>query len=139
MSMWGTLPRVFDRVCAYHADQVAIVDGERRITYREMGAWANRVAAGLAALGVEQGERVGLLMPNTLEFIPTQYGIWKRGTALVQMPSRAGAEDLRFFLTESRASTVVYHAQFDETVAKIRPQLPDLRRAIRLGDRKSVV
>lgn len=134
MSMWGTLPRVFDRVCAYHADQVAIVDGERRITYREMGAWANRVAAGLAALGVEQGERVGLLMPNTLEFIPTQYGIWKRGTALVQMPSRAGAEDLRFFLTESRASTVVYHAQFDETVAKIRPQLPDLRRAIRLGD-----
>ncbi|MPZ83631.1 MAG: AMP-binding protein [Actinophytocola sp.] len=131
--MWGTLPRVFDRACTYHADRTAVVDGDRRISYREMGAWANRVANGLVSLGVEQGDRVGLLMPNSLEFIPTQYGIWKTGAALVQMPTRAGAEDLRFFLAESGASTVVYHARFDEAVAKIRGELPALRRLIRLG------
>jgi acyl-CoA synthetase (AMP-forming)/AMP-acid ligase II len=62
--MWGTLPEVFDRVCLNHAESTAIVDGDRRLTYQEMLAWANRVANGLSALGVMPGDRVGLLHPN---------------------------------------------------------------------------
>ncbi len=134
MSMWGTLPRVFDRVCSSFPDRTAIVAGKDRVSYREMWTWANRVANGLAGLGVGKADKVGMLMPNVLEFIPTQHGIWKSGAALVQMPARATADDLRFFLSEADASTLIYHSQFDEAVAKIRTQLPRLTRIIRLGD-----
>jgi acyl-CoA synthetase (AMP-forming)/AMP-acid ligase II len=130
----GTLPRAFDRACSYHAEKTALVDGDRRITYRRMAAWANQVGNGLASLGVGRGDRVGMLLPNCLEFIPTQHGIWKSGAAAVQMPARASADDQRFFLTESGASALIYHEQFDDTVSKLRANLPQMTALIRVGD-----
>ncbi|WP_166351161.1 AMP-binding protein [Phytoactinopolyspora limicola] len=130
--MWTTLPDVFDRACLYHRDRIALVAGDRQLTYRELNEWANRVAHGLADLGIQQGDPVGLLMPNCLEFIPTQYGIWKAGCVLVQMPARAAPADVRYFLAESGATTLIYHAAFDAAIAEIRPELGELR-TVRLG------
>ncbi len=134
MSMWQTMPRLYDRVCLDHADRIAVIESGRHLTYRQLGQWGNRVALGLRSLGLITGDRVGVLMPNCLEFIPTQYGVWKAGGAVVQMPTRASAEDQRFFLAEANASTLIYHEQFDDVVAAVMPQLPNLRRLIRLGD-----
>ncbi|GAA4385830.1 long-chain fatty acid--CoA ligase [Tsukamurella soli] len=84
-------------------------------------------------LGVTRGESVGLLMPNCLEFIPTQYGIWKSGAAMVQMQARASANDLLHFLTTSGATTLIYHDKFDDVVAGFADRCPSLRRLIRLS------
>lgn len=130
--MWGTLPEVFDRVCLYYAERTAIRDGDRFITYREMQRWANRVANGLGALGVAPGERVGLLLPNVLEFIPTQHGVWKAGAVLVQMPTRASAATQRTNLAQTAATTLIYHAQFDDVAREIVTGLPNLKTIIRL-------
>ncbi|WP_250291064.1 AMP-binding protein [Frankia sp. CiP1_Cm_nod1] len=132
--MWGTLPTVFDRVTLYYADSTAIIDGDRRLTYRQTQQWANRVANGLIALGVGKGERVGLLLPNVLEFIPSQHGIWKAGAVLVQLPTRAAAAGHRSNLKQADATTLIYHAQFDSTVAEVVAGLPELRHVIRLDD-----
>jgi len=132
--MWGTLPEVFDRACTYYADSVAIVDGERRISYREMQEWANQVGNGLVAQGLQKGERVGLLLPNSLAFIPTQHGIWKSGGVLVQMPVRASASIHRTNLAQAEVTTLIYHAQFDELVCSIRDELPKLHRIIRISE-----
>lgn len=134
--MWGTLPKALDRACAYYADSVAVVDGDRRISYRELGQWANRVGNGLVTLGVQKGERVGMLLPNSLEFIPTQHGIWRCGGVLVQMPTRAVAAGHRTVLEATEATTLIYHAQFDDAVASIRGSLPKLTRLIRVGARQ---
>jgi len=133
VSTWGNLTRVFDRACAYYPDRTAVVEGDRRITYREMRDWTNRIAHGLAALGVAHGERVGMLLPNSLELVPTLFGIWRRGATLVQMPARSGIDDWRYFLRESHASTLIYHAQFDYAISKIRADLPELKHLVRLG------
>src|SRR6202051_2619165 len=132
--MWGTLPDVFDRVCLYYADSIAIRDHERSITYRQMQQWANRVANGLGALGVAPGERVGLLLPNVLEFIPTQHGVWKAGAVLVQMPTRASAATHRTNLEQTAATTLIYHAQFDDVAREIAAGLTNLKTVIRLTD-----
>jgi acyl-CoA synthetase (AMP-forming)/AMP-acid ligase II len=131
--MWGTLPEVFDRVCLYYADRTAIRDHDRSVTYRQMQRWANQVAWGLGALGVAPGERVGLLMPNTLEFIPTQHGIWKAGTVLVQMPVRASAATHRANLEQTAATTLIYHAAFDDVARELAKSLPNLKTVIRLA------
>jgi acyl-CoA synthetase (AMP-forming)/AMP-acid ligase II len=132
MTMWGTLPEVFDRVCWYYADRTAIRDQDRSLTYREMQRQANQVAWGLSALGVAPGERVGLLLPNVLEFIPAQHGIWKAGAVAVQMPTRASAATHRAHLEQAAATTLIYHAAFDEVASELAAGLPNLKTVIRL-------
>jgi acyl-CoA synthetase (AMP-forming)/AMP-acid ligase II len=132
--MWGTLPEVFDRVCLNYADSTAIVDGNRRLTYSAMLAWANRVANGLGALGVTPGDRVGLLLPNCLEFIPTQHGIWKAGAVLVQMPGRASAATHRANLEQTAATTLIYHAHFEAVAAEILRGQTNIKTVIRLDN-----
>ncbi|MBJ7337568.1 AMP-binding protein [Mycolicibacterium sp.] len=134
---WGVLPDVLDRACTYYADQVAIVEGwgdERSLTYREMNQLRNRIANGLLAIGLQKGDRVGLLMPNCLEFIPIQHAIWAAGAVLVQMPTRAAADGFRSNLAQTDATTLIYHTKFETDVAAIRDQLPKLRTLIRVGD-----
>ena len=131
--MWGTLPEVFDRACLYYADREAIRDQGRSVTYTQMRQQANQVAWGLAALGVGPGDRVGLLLPNVLEFIPTQHGIWKAGAVLVQMPVRASAAIHRTHLEQTSATTLIYHAAYDNVARELAAGLPNLKTVIRLA------
>jgi len=50
-----------------------------KITYKEMDELTNRLAAGLAELGVKKGDRVGIFMPNTPQFVMAYFGILKAG------------------------------------------------------------
>lgn len=131
--MWGPLPDVLDRACAYYADQTAIIDGYRAVTYRELYRLRNQIAYALLASGVQPGDRVGLLMPNCLEFIPIQHGIWAAGAVLVQMPIRAAVAGFRSNLAQTDATTLIYHASFESAVATIRESLPKLQTVIRVG------
>ncbi|WP_179474017.1 acyl-CoA synthetase [Mycolicibacterium vinylchloridicum] len=131
--MWGVLPDVLDRACTYYADQTAIIDADRSISYRRMLQWRNQIARALIDCGVQKGERVGLLMPNCLEFIPIQHGIWAAGAVLVQMPTRAAADGFRSNLASTDATTLIYHAKFESAVAAIKADLPKLNTLIRLG------
>jgi acyl-CoA synthetase (AMP-forming)/AMP-acid ligase II len=131
--MWGVLPDVLDRAATYYSDRLAIVDGDRSVTYRELVQSRNRIANALIASGVQKGDRVGLLMPNCLEFIPIQQAVWAAGAVLVQMPTRATADGFRSNLAQTNATTLVYHAKFEESIAAIRDQLPKLQTLVRVG------
>ena len=53
------------------------------ITYKEMNEITDRVAAALADLGVKKGDRVGIFMPNTPQFVMAYFGILKAGGVVV--------------------------------------------------------
>jgi len=57
--------RFLERASMVFPDRVAIVDGPRRITYREFACEATRLANGLVVSGIEPGARVAYLCPNT--------------------------------------------------------------------------
>lgn len=135
--MWGTMPDVLDRACGYYSSSVAVIDADRQITYRELQDWSNQIGHALVSLGVQKGERVGLLLPNSLEFIPTQHGIWKAGAVLVQMPTRAAASVHQANLDQTAATTLIYHADFDHVVAEMRDRLPKVDRFVRVGGESS--
>jgi acyl-CoA synthetase (AMP-forming)/AMP-acid ligase II len=92
------------------------------------------VANGLGALGVMPGERVGLLLPNCLEFIPSQYGIWKAGAVLVQMPGRASAATHRANLEQTAATTLIYDTHFESVAAEILTGQTNIKTVIRLDN-----
>ncbi|WP_406279300.1 AMP-binding protein [Nocardia sp. NBC_00881] len=131
--MWGTLPRLMARVTADHGDRSAIIDGDRSLTYTELAAATNRVSTGLIEAGLRPGDRVGILMPNCLEYIPTLYGVWGAGGVVTQMPARASASDFRYFLNSAATTTLIHHHNFDTALTGIRTDSPTLSTVIRLG------
>lgn len=66
-------------------------------------------------------------MPNCLEFIPIQQAVWAAGAVLVQMPTRAAAEGFKSNLAQTDATTLLYHAKFEDAVAAIRGICPSCR------------
>jgi non-ribosomal peptide synthetase component E (peptide arylation enzyme) len=71
-----TLGEVFDRSVAAHAGRVAVVDGERRVTYRQLGTLVDRLALHLAERGISRQQRVVFQLPNVLEFIVAYFACW---------------------------------------------------------------
>lgn len=64
-----------DRPCTYFLGKI--------MTFAEAGALSDRVAAGLQALGLKKGDRVGLLLPNTPTYVIFYYGVLKAGGTVV--------------------------------------------------------
>jgi phenylalanine ammonia-lyase len=73
----------------------------RRYTYAELDEWSNRVAEGLARLGIGRGDRVALFLPNIPEFAAAYLGIQKLGAVAVSMNSTLRAAETRFILKDS--------------------------------------
>src|SRR5690349_1750444 len=72
-----------EEAAAKFPDRPCTIFQGRRVSYHEMNDLADRMAAGLAAIGVKQGDRVGLFMPNIPQFVIAYYGILKAGGVVV--------------------------------------------------------
>src|SRR5262249_26934141 len=78
----------------WHAHKVAVVCGNHRITWREFNARANRVANALLDLGISTGDKIAVLMPNSIEAAETMCGILKAGGVVVPLSSLLTGPDL---------------------------------------------
>lgn len=90
-----------------YPDKVALVDGEVRLTYRELDERCNRFAHYLLSLGFEKGDRVVTVCQNSHEFVTTFFGIQKAGLVWVPVNPALGPDDIRYILEHSEARAVV--------------------------------
>ncbi|WP_370329074.1 long-chain fatty acid--CoA ligase [Mycolicibacterium hippocampi] len=91
-----------------------------RLNYTELNALANRCANVLSSLGIGEGDRVGLLMPNSVEFCCLFYGAAKIGAVAVPLNTRLAAPELDFILADSGSSVVIYGAALAAVVDAIK-------------------
>lgn len=131
--MWRSIPRVFELACHHHRDRVAVIDGDRQVTYQELHAQAAGVARGLRGLNADRGTRVGILAPNGVEFISAMYGIWMARDTLVQLPAMAHQNDVAQMLATAEAETLIYHENFDDTIDFFRRSCPTLTHFVRIA------
>ncbi|WP_348726994.1 long-chain fatty acid--CoA ligase [uncultured Mycolicibacterium sp.] len=101
-----------------------------RMNYTEMNALANRCADVLTSLGIGKGDRVGLLMPNSVEFCCLFYGAAKIGAVAVPLNTRLAAPEVDFILTDSGSKVVIYGAALAAVVDAITAD-PDSSCAVR--------
>jgi len=83
-----------------------------RMDYTQMNALANQCASMLTSLGVGEGDRVALLMPNCVEFCCLFYGAAKIGAVAVPLNTRLAAPELEFILSDSGSNVLVYGEAF---------------------------
>ncbi len=108
------------------------------LTAREMDRAANRIASGLAALGVGSGDRVATLLENSPEQVISFFAALKLGAIQVPINTAYKGEFLRHVLADSGAVVIIVQASFASRVVEIcggdlATDLPELRAAIVTG------
>jgi long-chain acyl-CoA synthetase len=89
-------------------DRLALVVGDRRITYAELDAEANRWARWLAGAGVGHGERVAVMLSNRPEVFAVWYGAARAGVQIVPVSYRFTAAEVEYLVADSEAAAFVY-------------------------------
>ncbi|TCP59426.1 amino acid adenylation domain-containing protein [Tumebacillus sp. BK434] len=105
-----TLPELFERQVRHTPDRTAIVDGERRVTFAELNAQANRMAHALRARGVGAETLVGLCMERSVDMLVAILGILKAGGAYVPLDPNYPAERVQYILQHAGAALLITQA-----------------------------
>jgi benzoate-CoA ligase len=100
-------PLLDHHVEAGRGDRPALRLDEQVLTYRELQALANRAGNALLEVGIQPEQRVALLLPDGAEFVASFLGAMKIGAVPVPLNTIAPLDDLRYFLTDSRARALV--------------------------------
>ena len=104
------------------------------VTYGELDARSDRVAAALAAAGMQHGDRAAVLLPNGVQFLDTWVGMAKLGMVEVPLHTSLRGDPLRHALRLSGCRLAVVDAPLVERVAAAADGLPDLRTLVVVGD-----
>jgi len=152
-----TVGAALEATVAKIPDGEALVSPHQKIrwSYGELNKRVNEMAAGLVALGLEPGDRIGICAPNDAEWVVTQFATAKAGLILVNINPAYRLGELEFALKTvgckalviaEKVKTSDYVAMLNELAPELAAtevgklcstRLPDLRIVIRLGDEKS--
>ncbi len=105
------------RTASRHPTRTAVVDGERRWTYRELDAWVNRLAHGMLARGWSRGDAVALAAGNSAEFLAVYYACAKTGLVCVPVNLGWRVDEVAYVLAHSGARALVVESQLVQALA----------------------
>jgi len=141
------LAEVNEAIAAAIPDREMMVWRDRRLTYAQVAERSRRLANYLRGRGLgvrreraelagwESGQdHVALYMYNCPEYMEGMLGAYKSRTAPFNVNYRYVDEELVYLLRDARARAIVYHACFAPTLARIRPQLPELEVLLQVAD-----
>ena len=99
------------RSASVFPDRTAVVHGERRYSYRELEDRVDRLARALQADGLERGDRVAFLSPNTPAMLEAHYGVPAAGGVLVAINTRLNSEEVGYILDHCGARFLFVDAE----------------------------
>jgi fatty-acyl-CoA synthase len=108
-------------------------------TYEELNARVDQLARGLLEIGVAQGDKVGLWMPNVPEWVVAYFATARIGAVVVPMNTRYRVHEVEYILDDSEATTLFAVGAFVgidylQMIDEIRDKLPNLKHVVVVGD-----
>jgi acyl-CoA synthetase (AMP-forming)/AMP-acid ligase II len=124
-----------------HPERVAFVCGEDARSFGDVDARVTRLARGLAARGVAQGDRLAVLMGNSIEMVEAIFAGWRLGAVVVPVNFRLVAPEVEYVLGDCGARAMVVDQALAPLVDAVRPSLAALETVVVLAgaDSTSVV
>jgi fatty-acyl-CoA synthase len=133
-----TIPALLDEAVAHHGarDAAIFVADNLRLSWHDLKNQADRVAAGLLALGVARGDRVGIWAPNCVEWLLTQFGTARIGAILVNINPAYRTSELEYALNKVQCKVLIMarSVKSSDYVAMMEELAPEVDRP-RSGDR----
>ena len=110
-----------ERSGVVHAERIAVVDGDRRWTWREFRLRARRFASALRADGLAQGDRVAFLSFNSEPLLLAHFAVPMAGGVLVAINARWSAEEIAYVVEHAGATRVFVAPELDHLAERIPP------------------
>jgi long-chain acyl-CoA synthetase len=111
----------------------ALKVGARSLTWRELDDGANRVANLLLRLGAKPGDRVMMMLGNSIEFVEIYYGLAKIGCISAPVMPRSVAGEVQFICDNLRARFIIAEADSAPIVRELHHKLDSVEHAIGIG------
>jgi long-chain acyl-CoA synthetase len=118
-------------------DKEALIAGTRRLTFGELDGSANRLARALRSLGIEDGDRVAVILDNSPETVTSIFGILKAGAVFLVLNPTTKPHKIEYILDNCRAAALITSARKWRSIEESASRAPSLRAVIITG--KSVL
>jgi fatty-acyl-CoA synthase len=125
---------IFESVADTIPDFAALVQDDRRRTWREFDERAARLAAAFRDLGLGPDSKVAFYLYNSNEYLETLFATFKLRAVPANVNYRYTEQELAYLLENSDAEVVVFHGSLGDRVGAVRDQAPKLRAAVQVDD-----
>ena len=124
MAGWLNLGQILKVNAKKFPQTVALKDCDRGLTYPELNRRVNKLAHSLLALGLKKGDKMAVLLENSIEIIEAFLAAAKTGIIIVPINFRLISPDVEYIAGNADVKAFIVHDEFVGTVDPIRPRLP---------------
>jgi long-chain acyl-CoA synthetase len=114
-----SLKELLERTCAQHAQRVAFVQMGTELTYRQLDELSRAFGAWLQHAGLSKGDRIAIMLPNTLQYPIAIFGALRAGVVVVNVNPLYTAPELEHQLRDSGASAILVVENFAHVLQKV--------------------
>jgi long-chain acyl-CoA synthetase len=126
----ASIPELLRRQAASRPEKVAYTDPQGSITYGELAASTANLAGNLQALGIATGERVAILLPNSIAWIQSSFAITRAGAISVPIAYEAALPEIAYRLGDAGCRALVTTDEQLPKLQQVLAGLPDVRHVI---------
>ncbi len=121
-AQYGSLVQLLEESFRKYADRNAYVCMDKYLTYAELDNYSRRLGAWLQSRGMKQGARVGIMMPNVLQYPVAIAAILRAGYTVVNINPLYTPRELEHQLNDSGCSAIVILENFAHTLEQVLPR-----------------
>jgi acyl-CoA synthetase (AMP-forming)/AMP-acid ligase II len=126
MTEWLNLGEILRVNAAKYGNKTAFKDSRREVSFAELNTRSKKIANGLLSMGLNKGDRVGVLLYNCVEFAEVYIALAKAGLVAVPIPFRAIGKDIIYILNNSDSKAMVLGKDFVENINSIKSEFENV-------------
>jgi acyl-CoA synthetase (AMP-forming)/AMP-acid ligase II len=113
-----------------YPDNLAFIGHSKRLTFKQLGDRANRLANALLDLGIKKGDRAGILLRNCAAYVETDLALSKTGIVRVALNYRLGVQDHEYVLNDSGSNVLIFGEDFAADIESMKGRLNSVEKFI---------
>ena len=115
-------------------DRIALVFGDTRLTFAELDERANRLANGMAELGITTGDKVGIYGPNSIEWVEGLLACYKLRAIPINVNFRYVEDELAYLFSNADMVGLIFNREYAPRVGAVIDNVPTMRHLIVIED-----
>ncbi len=126
MACWLNLAHMIKINAKKFPNTIALEDKKRSFTYPELNKRVNKLSHSLVSLGLKKGDKIAVLLENSIEIVEAYLAAAKTGMVIVPVHFRFLGSEIKNIIDNSDAKAFVVHDEFTETVDSIKSKLNNI-------------
>ncbi len=115
----NTVPDLFLSTVEKHSVRIAVVEGEKRVNYRTLDLMVRSLSSFLVSRGIKHGDKIGILLPNSIEFITSFFSVASIGAISVPINIAYKEDEIRFYVSHSEIKFLITEERLKSVTEKI--------------------